>query len=153
LKSGRERRAYDLRRRSIAGLGVVGSDARQLTSGDPDLLVAGDLNTMGCTHCASRVSAADEAALLAEELAPLGLRLVASTTTCTEYFQGRGALLDHFLVASAVAELPGSRRASVSGFCADRRCGALPDRAMPRAYRELSDHCPVVVELDDRDLD
>jgi hypothetical protein len=41
---------------------------------------------------------------------------------------------------------------SVQGDGAERGCRALGD-ALPAAIAALSDHCPIVLELVDRDLD
>jgi hypothetical protein len=42
--------------------------------------------------------------------------------------------------------------ARVTGYCALAACADLTG-ALPAAAERLSDHCPVVVDLQDRDLD
>jgi hypothetical protein len=110
---------------------------------------------MGCPECSPPVSAGDELSRV-EKLLDVGssrLRRVEADAACTEYFQGRGALLDHFLVSPGLRELPREARARISGFCADAGCRVLGAQPMPRAHQKLSDHCPVVLELADKDLD
>jgi endonuclease/exonuclease/phosphatase family metal-dependent hydrolase len=154
LKSGGERRSLELREKSFQGALAAVAEARALAA-DDDVLVVGDLNTMGCPECSPPVSAGDEL-LRVEKLLDAGssrLRRVEADGACTEYFQGRGALLDHFLVSPGLRELPREARARISGFCADAGCRVLGPQPMPRAHQKLSDHCPVVLELEDKDLD
>lgn len=154
LKSGSERRAFELRQKSWAGIAELFAAAQAQTH-DPDVLLAGDFNTMGCRHCSPAVSAEAELDELGHALAGLRapFRRVACDGGCSEYFEGSATLLDHFVASNGLAELPDGRRAIVSGYCADVACRALERHAMPAAYEKLSDHCPIVLELDDRDLD
>ena len=101
------------------------------------------------------VSAGEELGRLERVLAglPVPVRRVEADASCSEYFDGRGVLLDHFLATPDLRELPGDRRAKVAGFCAETACRPLSPAAMPSAHRRLSDHCPIVLELLDRDLD
>jgi endonuclease/exonuclease/phosphatase family metal-dependent hydrolase len=119
---------------------------------DSDLVVTGDFNTSGCSDCNPVIDSAGEAHALGERIATFGspLRLVSSSETCS--FAGEHpALLDHFLVSSSLQELPSGARAVVSGVCAASHCDDVFPRA--KAERALSDHCPVLLELQDRDLD
>jgi hypothetical protein len=60
-------------------------------------------------------------------------------------------LLDHFLVSTTMAEVAPSNTALVSGYCAAAHCrDVFPE---PQAYKTLSDHCPIVLELSNGDHD
>jgi endonuclease/exonuclease/phosphatase family metal-dependent hydrolase len=154
LKSGGERRSLALREKSLQGVAAVVAEARALVA-DDDVVVAGDLNTMGCPECSPPVTAIDELLRMEKLLAPGSpiLRRVAADGACSEYFQGRGVLLDHFLVTPSMSELPPENRAKISGFCAEIGCRAIASQRMPRAHQKLSDHCPLVLDLRDQDLD
>ena len=80
-------------------------------------------------------------------------RRVSPTAECSEYYRGAGNSLDHVAVTASSREVPAAARVTVEGYCGEVGCARLDKDAMPRAYRELSDHCPLVVEVDDRDLD
>ncbi|MCC6214428.1 MAG: endonuclease/exonuclease/phosphatase family protein [Polyangiaceae bacterium] len=155
LKSGPERRSYDLRRRSVAALPAA---LRALAAGAPeidaDVLVAGDLNTMGCRKCSPAGTAEEELQVLERELAALRPELVrvAADPACTEYYGGKGGLLDHFLAARSLTELPRGRPARAAGLCGEAACRRVRGE-MPASYERLSDHCPLVLELEDRDAD
>jgi len=154
LKSGPARHELDLRRVSLEGIPRAFHDA-QTQGSDEDLVLLGDFNTMGCPDCSPKIPAEDEIAALDGHLAalPMPFERVPSTLPCTQYYRGKGTLLDHFVMRKGTKELAPGTRSRVEGFCADAACRKLPDQAMPRAYRELSDHCPVVLDLVDRDLD
>jgi endonuclease/exonuclease/phosphatase family metal-dependent hydrolase len=152
LKSGPKVNALDLRLRSWRGLDGW---QHRAPAGPPDedVIVGGDFNTMGCGSCG--VSAADERVALEKAAASFRtpLRLVASSPPCTEYYRGRGGLLDHFLVAKTMRELPPIQHARVVGYCEALSCRPTAREQVPRAYVELSDHCPLVLDLDDRDYE
>ena len=154
LKSGGERRALMLREKSFEGVAAALAAARALVA-DDDVLLVGDLNTMGCPECSPPLSAADELTRI-ERLLNTGmplLRRVEADGSCSEYFQGQGVLLDHFLVTPGLRELPQKTRARLSGYCAETGCRVIAAQQMPRAHQRLSDHCPLVLELVDQDLD
>ena len=73
------------------------------------------------------------------------------TPQCTHYFRGRGGWLDHVLLSK---DMKASTLASarVTGYCAIAGCQRIKGD-YPLAYRQLSDHCPVVVEMSNRDED
>jgi predicted extracellular nuclease len=112
------------------------------------VLVLGDYNTMG-RQDAPPISAQEELAVLDGELAP-GFRRLAMTLNCTEYFEGKGGTLDHIVVSTGMQEVVATAR--VTGYCALAGCADLTG-AMPAAAERLSDRCPVVVEIQDQDLD
>ncbi len=150
LKSGTTRRSLDLRQRSLASLA---STRRQLNarSSDDDLLVLGDFNTMGCPRCSVRMDADAELGDFEARLAGLGFRRLSSDPGCSEYYRGHGGLLDHLVVTATMAEARGVS-AEVWGYCRSEACGRVAG-AMPAAYHRLSDHCPLVAEFVDTDLD
>ncbi|MEB2310407.1 MAG: hypothetical protein OZ921_01260 [Sorangiineae bacterium] len=149
LKSGPGARDAELRRRSIASFGTV-VDQIHANRRDADVVFAGDFNTMGCESCRPSLTSASEI----DDL-PLAAALhrVPAEGSCSEYYDGRGGLLDHFVVTSALRTLSRGGGARVSGFCAAAACESLPRRRMPEAYTELSDHCPLILDLDDRTRD
>jgi endonuclease/exonuclease/phosphatase family metal-dependent hydrolase len=148
LDSGQEARDHAHRQASFTALVHA---SRALAQGDPDVLTLGDLNTMGCAQCASPVTARAELDALDAELAPSLVR-VAPEVQCTELYRGHGALLDHAIASRAMRELPRGSRVEVHGPCAQHRC-QLPRGVHPPMLDHLSDHCPLVIELDASDLD
>jgi endonuclease/exonuclease/phosphatase family metal-dependent hydrolase len=151
FKSMGDQRALRLRGLSFAAVpGVL----RGLTTrtGDADFLLLGDLNTMGCSECAPVISSRDELTSLERQLLAGGLRVVAADAAGSELYEGRTTLLDHALASASMRELAPSSRSHVTGACA---AGARPltRRAAKRLSRSLSDHCPIVLDLIDRDLD
>ncbi len=154
LKSGQKRRDYELRRRSFGGLGAALEHARRSVP-DDDFLFAGDFNSMGCARCSPPIAADSELTQIDQELTARGaaLRRVAGDPGFSHCFGARPTLLD-FFVAASLTELPAARNATVYGPCAAQRCQRLDPQRTRNAFAErLSDHCPVVVELDARDKD
>jgi hypothetical protein len=117
---------------------------------DEDLVVLGDFNAMGCARCTPRVRPEHERAELGR--ADDGLRLLDVTPGCSHYYRKKSGLLDLALVRRGMRELAASPRVSVQGYCAERGCRAFADEP-PAAMAALSDHCPIVLDLVDRDLD
>ncbi len=151
LKSGARRRDLDLRAGSFAALGGATRDLVAVRS-DADVVYAGDFNTMGCRHCSPAQTVGDELVALDAALKAASLRRVPASSTCSEYFEGRGTLLDHVVVTTATREAS-SASAAVSGYCGALACGPLGSHEPPLAYQALSDHCPVLMDFVDRDLD
>ncbi|HEX2871985.1 MAG TPA: endonuclease/exonuclease/phosphatase family protein [Polyangiaceae bacterium] len=150
FKSQADSRALLLRRASFA---AVPSVARALSDAarDPDFLLLGDLNTMGCDECEPPISAAEELTAV-QRLLGSGVRLVPADATGTERYRGNFTLLDHALGSTAMRELAPGSRTHVAGICA-ADAPALTKRAADKVGRELSDHCPIVLDLTDQDLD
>lgn len=149
FKSKTDARAFGLREKSFAAvpgaLAALTARAR-----DTDVLLLGDLNTMGCRSCSPTVSATQEQDLVRQRLTAASLSLLPADSAGTELFGGRSTLLDHAVVAASMRELPAAARVHVAGSCA----AAGSKRAAPaEARRALSDHCPIVLDLIDRDLD
>ncbi|MFO0571864.1 MAG: SH3 domain-containing protein [Polyangiaceae bacterium] len=150
-KSGSDARSYDLRQKTLAAFSSLGK-ALKRPDGDSDIVVAGDFNTMGCDRCTPALSADDELERTDRALGPSFRRVVAAQDSCSEYHAGRPASLDHFVVTTALRELTPGRAPMVSGYCAALHCSVGPDEPPPAA-RALSDHCPLVLDFEDRDLD
>jgi endonuclease/exonuclease/phosphatase family metal-dependent hydrolase len=150
LDSGTSERDHERRRQSLAALPAV---VRSLSALDGDGIVLGDWNTMGCSKCAIRQTAENEIALLDAELAAAGLRRVPPTLRCTEYSGSHPSPLDHVAVSTTLEELPREARVEVAGICAVLACRHPPRRPPPAALLRLSDHCPLIIELEDVDRD
>lgn len=145
FKSKTDARAFALREKSF---GAVPGALKDLASRsrDTDVLLLGDLNTMGCRDCTPQVSATDEQARVRQSLSRAGLSLLPADAAGTEMYGGRATLLDHAVAVASMRELPAAARVHVAGFCA-------ASDAKSDARRALSDHCPIVLDLLDRDLD
>lgn len=145
--SGVTRRDYDNRQRSLERLGGVLSALRPR---DPDAIVLGDFNTMGCKDCMPPVSAAGELAAFDARLDLIQLKRIgaggAGGAQCSQYYRGRAGLLDHILVTTASLRWSASSLETF-GPCAALGCGPQPrNRSIP-ALTSLSDHCPIVAAL------
>ena len=153
LKSGVTPLDINLRRRSWSALTeVISAVARQ--SKDPDVLVMGDFNSMGCRSCDSPYGSETELVDLDRQLkmGELPARRIGADLHCSEYFQKRPGLIDHVIVTEATRELSPTVRAKVEGYCKSLNCEPFSGKE-PLAFRRLSDHCPLVIELTDRDMD
>jgi predicted extracellular nuclease len=151
FKSMSDDRSLQLRRASFAALPAV-LRQNEASSRDPDLLLLGDLNTMGCRTCSPPVTAQQEIAAVERGLQKVGLRLVPADASGTHFHDGQPALLDHAVAAQRMRELDPQALSHVVGACA---AAAPPSarRGAKRARQRLSDHCPIVLDLTDRDLD
>ncbi|MBC7792652.1 MAG: endonuclease/exonuclease/phosphatase family protein [Clostridia bacterium] len=148
LDSGKNRRDYDDRNAALDVLGPLRKTLREIAA-DDDVLVMGDFNTMGCSECS--VSAAEERTALPRVLGPLGYRVASAGLACTEYYKDHGSTLDHVLVSTTMKEAAGAS-VKVSGVCAALDCKPLDATWLP-SLADLSDHCPVVIDFADKDLD
>lgn len=140
---------YGLRRRQWPALAEL---ARDLLRRDPDLVVLGDFNATGPAGGAP----ADELAELERMLGPLGLRRVPPEEPCSAYWDGarrdawqEPSLLDLVWVAGMADALGPADRARSLHHCARHACRAFRSTdAYPEPdFADLSDHCPVAVDL------
>lgn len=150
-KSGVDARSYGLRQESLGRLSDLVADTQKDVA-DMDVVVTGDFNTMGSTDKTSPVAPDEELATLDAVIAGKGFSRVPATQSCSEYSGSRRHLLDHFLTSDTMEEVPSAATTVVTGYCAELACGAIPSPA-PRVQTEVSDHCPVVLDLEGRDLD
>ncbi len=142
--------------RRNTSLNQIDDAFQDVGSPDADAIVLGDFNTMGT---GSRPSAQLEIEALASTAAALDFdRLELEPYACTEYYKGHGGWLDHALVSEAMEEVL-APSFTITGYCALHECENIPNwygsggAQRPAAYRELSDHCPVVFEISNQDLD
>lgn len=151
FKSMPDARSLELRKASFAALsGVLAASEARFA--DADLLLLGDLNTMGCEECSPVVSAAEELAEAARVLDAGALRLVTADAAGSHFHEGRASLLDHAVAARRMRELDPAVRTHVVGAC-ELDAPKQSRRAAKQTRARLSDHCPIVLDLTDRDLD
>ncbi|MCL7959120.1 MAG: endonuclease/exonuclease/phosphatase family protein, partial [marine benthic group bacterium] len=145
-------RDYQNRLRFLDSLGEE-LDGRRAS--DADVIVLGDLNTMGrlAGDGLGRIGWDEEVANLDRRAGEMGLNRLPNSPACTEYYKGRGSFLDHILVSTAMAEAPQGSVARVFGYCAEFDCQPVDQEHMPYDYVHVSDHCPVVLDLVDADRD
>jgi endonuclease/exonuclease/phosphatase family metal-dependent hydrolase len=145
LDSGEKARDYGHRATSVRALASL---LPALRARDADVLVLGDYNAMGCSECAPAVTASDELAQLDGTLGALALNRLehALGNRCTHYYQKRGGLLDLAVATGPLKERVQSVQAS--GVCEALACERPKRGETPRAWDVLSDHCPVIVQLE-----
>jgi endonuclease/exonuclease/phosphatase family metal-dependent hydrolase len=122
--------------------------------GDPDVIVAGDFNTAGSPRGGFEGELQSIDAILGES----GLVRQINTTGCSQYWEGRGdrdgvqvaSTLDHFFLRGFG---PGAVSDPVRAWlhCARAQCADLISRpgAEDGTFWDVSDHCPLTVELRD----
>jgi predicted extracellular nuclease len=146
-----DERSLGLRRASFAALPGIFKD-NEVRTRDPDLLLLGDLNTMGCQTCVPPITAAQEIESAARSLLQGGLRLVPADAPGSHFHDGQATLLDHAVAALRMRELDPKAQSRVLGACGADAPG--PGQGIAKKVRRrLSDHCPIVLDLTDRDLD
>ncbi len=150
---GESAKSLELRRRARDALRSP-DRARLLKNDDEDLLVLGDFNTNGCSDCSVPMNPLDEVREAASDAARAWprLALLDNDLGCTEYDGGKPLPLDHVAVTASTKELPEDARVNVSGICPELGCRTF-ERDSNVFHARLSDHCPIVVELIDRDWD
>jgi hypothetical protein len=107
---------------------------------------------MGCAECSPVISPTDEVRAVGQQLVAAGLRLVAPDAAGSELYERHFTLLDHAVASASMSELSAGQKSHVAGACA-AGARALSQRAAQQVKRALSDHCPIVLDLNDRDLD
>jgi hypothetical protein len=118
-------------------------------TGDPDVVLQGDFNTMG----SRRVDASDELARVDTLLADVGFNRVDNATGCTQYWEGPGpfdgvhqaSLLDLVYLRGLAAQGP----ARSWLHCERLQCTDLISRSGEEdgTFWDVSDHCPVTFEI------
>ena len=126
--------------------------AAELLRRDPDLIILGDFNATG----PAGGSPETELAALAAVLEPLGLRRLAPAEPCSAYWDGarrdawqEPSLLDLVWVAGLHEGLGPRDIVHPLHHCARHRCRPFRSTAAhPEPdYADLSDHCPLVLDL------
>lgn len=137
-KSGTDARSWGLRSESFSRL------TSYLEASTRPVLVAGDFNTMGCSTCAKASSPREERAQRREALAQKKYSFLPhEEQSCSHYYEGAPNLLDGFVTAGWTRPM----QASLAGFCEETSCRVQRMDKNP-AVRALSDHCPLVLELE-----
>ncbi len=118
-------------------------------TGDSDLVLQGDFNTMG----GHRISAEEELELVDAILADVGLVRLPNRTGCSQYWEGPGgpdgvfesSLLDQVYLSGLDAAGP----ARSWLHCERHQCGELVSRSGQEdgTFFDVSDHCPVTFEV------
>jgi len=121
-----------------------------LLARDRDVVILGDFNTMGAGDSHSQQYEVKNMRRKVAKTNP-GFTTLDIQPQCSHYFRGRGNWLDHVLVSQEMEEVTVTT-AQVTGYCAVARCERIQGD-YPPAYRHLSDHCPVVLEIENRDQD
>lgn len=125
---------------------------KDVARGDDDLVLLGDFNATG----PERGREADELAALDARFGPLGLRRVGNLEGCSAYWQGarrdawhEPSLLDLVWISGLVEADGADVEARAVLHCARHHCAAFrsTDAHPERDYTDLSDHCPVFVDL------
>lgn len=147
LKSGPTVFALEDRHRA---LNRIDQTAAQFLSKDQDMVILGDFNTMGAGDNASKRSELKYVRRMVAKEMP-GFQDLPLVPRCSHYFRGRGGWLDHVLVNQGMEEVQ-TRSARVTGYCAVSECQRIKGD-YPLAYQRLSDHCPVVLEIENQDKD
>ena len=117
---------------------------------DQDVVILGDFNTMGAGDWNSRDYEIKNLRRHLEKEKP-GFTDLEPRPQCSHYFRGRGGWLDHVLVPHEMKEVR-VKSTTVTGYCAVAGCQRIRGD-YPTAYRQLSDHCPVVLEIENTDKD
>lgn len=151
--SGDGQAALDARAQAFAAMPEVVNDARSLLN-DDDIVFTGDFNTSGCSECDPQLESSTEIedmrASFDERENPL--HALGADQVCSREDGSNSHLLDHFVIADTMAEVPDDATTHVGGFCADGACDRL-QRWHVDARDHLSDHCPILLDLSANDDD
>lgn len=154
LPEGAQAEAARLRQKVLGQLKDV-YDAAQRIEHDADLLLAGVFETVGCPGCSDGRTSATALTQMVQRLAATDppFRVLPSNLDCTRLSGGEGALVSQLVSTRGFEEIARSG-VRVGGLCAQRLC-ARPDKGAPlaAAATRLSRHCPLTVDIPDRDQD
>ena len=125
---------------------------RQELNSDPDVVFAADFNSVGSPDCGV-LGSAEEHNLLKKIVGALEpeMTLAHSPVACSNYYRGEASYLDQVIFSKGMEEVEEGVQ-QVLGVCRARRCEGLSKYEIP-ALNHLSDHCPVVFDIRDVDLD
>jgi endonuclease/exonuclease/phosphatase family metal-dependent hydrolase len=147
MHTGEAATSVEKRAQSIAAMVPARNEAVALVP-DNDIFFAGDFNTSGCDKCSPALSSEQEIANISQTLSTFDpvFRLLPASERCSREDGSNSHLLDHFAVAASMQEIPEGTIAHVSGLCEAIQCDG--DRYLDLEARDnLSDHCPVLVDL------
>ena|SRR5579883_3154373 len=118
--------------------------AKLREDGASAVVVLGDANSTGY-----RDDANGERRFVDEKARAAGMQVESSDVACTEYYEKEDglyapSLLDH---AVATTDLVARNSARVHGYCAELRCDPYRSRTPPPDFADVSDHCPVTIDL------
>ena len=144
LKSGPTVFALEERQKAFNRIDKV---VAPLLKQDRDVVILGDFNTMGAGDRHSQRSELKYLRRFVAKEKP-GFTDLAVHPQCSHYFRGYGGQLDHVVVTTEMKEID-LPSAQVTGYCALSDCQRIRGD-YPLAYRRLSDHCPVILEIGNR---
>jgi endonuclease/exonuclease/phosphatase family metal-dependent hydrolase len=146
LDAGRDDLEHRLEQMEIAAQWIA---AWVETTGDPDVVLLGDLNTVG----GSNLGVGGELHLMDAAMEGVGLHRLENATGCSQYWEGPGgrdgvftsSLLDHVYLRGLVAVAPARSWLHCERF----QCGDLVSRTGEEdgTFFDVSDHCPVTLEV------
>jgi endonuclease/exonuclease/phosphatase family metal-dependent hydrolase len=154
--SGTTPRDMENRKTSVSHLADVAKELGDAER-DPDLLVLGDFNTMGCKDCSPSLDGKGEVKALDDVLEPIAMRRLGmpKNRECTEY-EKKGmaqSQLDLVIASAQMEEVAKDARIELSGLCRDLGCKPPYKAEYPMYLDKLSDHCPIVLDLQVIDAD
>ncbi len=147
LKSGPTVFALESRQKT---LNRIDQAVAPLLKKDKDIVILGDFNTMGAGDRHSQKSEQKYLRRFVRKEKP-GFTDLPMQPQCSHYFRGYAGQLDHVLISNEMKEVS-VKSAHMSGYCALARCKRIKGD-YPLAYRRLSDHCPLVLEITNTDKD
>jgi endonuclease/exonuclease/phosphatase family metal-dependent hydrolase len=151
LDAGNTQRDYSNRTKAWKLLDKV-YEARISKKNDSDFIFGADFNSIGCPKCGVR-NDKDEIGRLLSTLKELKYPLIAAkpSVRCTQYYRGRSGMIDQIVHSADMIEAQQSQQL-ITGICAAASCRTL-DASYIGALKYLSDHCPVLMDIDDIDID
>lgn len=145
LKSGSQDRSVRKRFKQIEIINQVVSEYKQ--KGEDNFIIMGDFNT---TEYIYRGNNTNRFKALTRTMQ---LTDVSSDLQCTSYWWGgmqdgkeHPSQLDHILVTPGLGKLSKESTRSYS-HCAKLRCKVTDELTMGISYNDVSDHCPIVTEI------